>query len=87
MDELNQVSFLYKFPPKVIKQNIENNKLIEMFSQSKIIATEAFDKLAYLAGIKNAPTDKKYSQLDTSNVEALLKSAELLGYDIEILSI
>ncbi|MBI6216789.1 XRE family transcriptional regulator [Proteus sp. DFP240708] len=89
MDELNEISRLYKTPPKEVKQNqnIENHHFTDMILQTKVTAKDAFDKLAYLAGIKNAPADDKYSKLNTSNLDSLLESANLLGYDIEIVSV
>lgn len=89
MDELNEISRLYKTPPKEVKQNqnIENHHFTDMILQTKVTAKDAFDKLAYLAGIKNAPADDKYSKLNTSNLDSLLESANSLGYDIEIVSI
>ncbi|MFU9002997.1 XRE family transcriptional regulator [Proteus sp. TSJ240517] len=89
MDELNEISRLYKTPPKEVKQNqnIENHHFTDMILQTKVTAKDAFYKLAYLAGIKNAPADDKYSKLNTSNLDSLLESANLLGYDIEIVSV
>lgn len=58
-----------------------------MILQTKSTASAAFDKLAYLAGIKNAPADDKYSQLNKSNLSELLSSAKQAGYDIEIVSL
>lgn len=58
-----------------------------MILQTKNAATAAFDKLAYLAGIKNAPADDKYAQLNTSSLSELLSSAKKAGYDIEIVNI
>lgn len=89
MNELNEISRLYKTPPKEVKQNqnIENHHFTDMILQTKVTAKDAFDKLAYLAGIKNAPADDKYSKLNTSNLDSLLESANLLGYDIEIVSV
>lgn len=89
MDELNEISRLYKTPPKEVKQNqnIENHHFTDMILQTKVTAKDAFDKLAYLAGIKNAPADDKYSKLNISNLDSLLESANLLGYDIEIVSV
>lgn len=89
MDELNEISRLYKTPPKEVKQNqnIENHHFTDMILQTKVTAKDAFDKLAYLAGIKNVPADDKYSKLNTSNLDSLLESANLLGYDIEIVSV
>lgn len=91
MDELNEISRLYKIPPKEVKQNqnqnIENNHFTDMILKTKVTAKDAFDKLAYLAGIKNAPADDKYLKLNTSNLDSLIESAHSLGYDIEIVSI
>ncbi|XOY30116.1 XRE family transcriptional regulator [Proteus cibi] len=90
MDELNEISRLYKIPPqKEVKQNqnIEKNHFTDMILKTKVTAKDAFDKLAYLAGIKNAPADDKYLKLNTSNLDSLIESAHSLGYDIEIVSI
>ncbi|MEY0506024.1 hypothetical protein [Proteus terrae] len=54
-----------------------------MILQTKVTATETFDKLTYLAGIKSAPADDKYQKLNTSNLSSLLESAKLLGYGIK----
>ncbi|WP_241521570.1 hypothetical protein [Chimaeribacter arupi] len=58
-----------------------------MIFQTKNAATAAFDKLAYLAGIKNAPADDKYAQLNTSSLSELMKSAKNAGYDIEVVNL
>ncbi|MBG3080783.1 XRE family transcriptional regulator [Proteus mirabilis] len=87
MDKLNDINQLYNNPPKDVKHNIVNNHFTDMILQTKTVTTDALDKLAYLAGIKNAPADDKYLKLNTTNLDALKKSAKLLGYDIEIVSI
>ncbi|WP_287813703.1 XRE family transcriptional regulator [Pseudomonas sp.] len=50
-------------------------------------AQDALCKLAYLAGIKNAPADDHYRQLDTTNLSTLLSSAREAGYDVEIVKL
>lgn len=89
MNESNEIYRLYKTPPKEVNQNqnIENHHFTDMILQTKVTAKDALDKLAYLAGIKNAPSDDKYSKLNTSNLDSLLESANLLGYDIEIVNV
>ena len=89
MNESNEISRLYKTPPKEVKQNqnIENHHFTDMILQTKVTAKDALDKLAYLEGIKNAPSDDKYSKLNTSNLDSLLERANLLGYDIEIVNV
>ncbi|HEK0602016.1 TPA: XRE family transcriptional regulator [Proteus mirabilis] len=87
MDKLNDITQLYNNPPKDVKHNIVNRRFTDMMLQTKTVATEALDKLAYLAGIKNAPADDKYLKLNTTSLDALLKSAKSLGYDIEVVSL
>ncbi|MFT4271414.1 MAG: XRE family transcriptional regulator [Pantoea sp.] len=87
MKNIDNISNLYQNPPKEINKDLEGNSFTDMILQTKSVASAAFDKLAYLAGIKNAPADDKYAQLDTTNLSALLKSAEGLGYDIEVVNI
>ncbi|CRL62951.1 XRE family transcriptional regulator [Proteus vulgaris] len=87
MDKLNDITQLYNNPPKDVKHNIVNHRFTDMILQTKTVTTDALDKLAYLAGIKNAPADDKYLKLNTTNLDALKESAKLLGYDIEIVSI
>lgn len=87
MRNFNDISLLYKNQPVEVEQNTESNPFTDMILQTKKTATEAFDKLAYLAGIKNAPADDKYSKLNTSNLNAFFESAKLLGYDIEIINV
>jgi hypothetical protein len=71
MTKLSEIVSLYKNPPDVAEKTVEGNGFTDMIFQTKHVATAAFDKLAYLAGIKNAPADDKYSQLNTSNLSAL----------------
>ncbi|HIE6129509.1 XRE family transcriptional regulator [Proteus mirabilis] len=87
MDKLNDITQLYNNPPKDVKHNIVNHYFTDMMLQTKTVATEALDKLAYLAGIKNAPADDKYLKLNTTSLDALLKSAKSLGYDIEVVGL
>ncbi|WP_311748158.1 XRE family transcriptional regulator [Proteus penneri] len=87
MDKLNDITQLYNNPPKDLKYNIVNHRFTDLILQTKTVTTDALDKLAYLAGIKNAPADDKYLKLNTTNLDELKKSAKLLGYDIEIISI
>ncbi|MDC9751101.1 XRE family transcriptional regulator [Proteus mirabilis] len=87
MDKLNDITQLYNNPPKDVKHNIANHRFTDMMLQTKTVATEALDKLAYLAGIKNAPADDKYLKLNTTSLDALLKNAKSLGYDIEVVSL
>ncbi|MBJ2119096.1 MULTISPECIES: XRE family transcriptional regulator [Proteus] len=87
MDKLNDITQLYNNPPKDLKYNIVNHRFTDLILQTKTVTTDALDKLAYLAGIKNAPADDKYLKLNTTNLDELKKSAKLLGYDIEIVSI
>ena len=89
MNNSNNISLLYKNKPVEVEQNIASNSFTEMIFQTKTktTATETVDKLAYLAGIKNAPADDKYQKLNTSNLTSLLESAKLLGYDIEVVGI
>lgn len=87
MDKLNDITQLYNNPPKDVKHNIVNHRFTDMILQTKTVTTDALDKLAYLAGIKNAPADDKYLKLNTTNLDALKESAKLLGYDIETVSI
>lgn len=87
MNKLSEIASLYKKPPDIAEKNVEGNSFTDMILQTKNAASAAFDKLAYLAGIKNAPADDKYSQLNTSNLSELLNSAKQAGYDIEIVSL
>ncbi len=87
MSKVNEIARLYKHPKASNDNNVEGNTFTDMVLQTKSAATAAFDKLAYLAGIKNAPADDKYSQLNTSNLSELMKSAEIAGYDIEVVSL
>lgn len=95
MNNSNNISLLYKNKPVEVEQNIASNSFTDMIFQTKTktktktktTATETVDKLAYLAGIKNAPADDKYQKLNTSNLTSLLESAKLLGYDIEVVGI
>ncbi|MFS3860279.1 XRE family transcriptional regulator [Proteus mirabilis] len=87
MDKLNDITQLYNNPPKDVKHNRVNHFFTDMMLQTKTVATEALDKLAYLAGIKNAPADDKYLKLNTTSLDALLKSAKSLGYDIEVVGL
>ncbi len=87
MSKLSEIASLYKTPPDVAEKSVEGNSFTDMILQTKNAASAAFDKLAYLAGIKNAPADDKYAQLNTSNLNELLSSAKKAGYDIEIVSL
>ncbi|EYU16231.1 MULTISPECIES: hypothetical protein [Photorhabdus] len=88
MSNLSEIASLYKQAPVVVEEkNVEGNSFTDMILQTKNAATAAFDKLAYLAGIKNAPADDKYAQLNTSSLSELLSSAKKAGYDIEIVNI
>lgn len=87
MSKVNEIADLYKSPKNVDVKDVEGNSFTDMLLQTKSVATAAFDKLAYLAGIKNAPVDDKYAQLNTSNLSELMKSAKNAGYDIEIVNI
>ncbi|WP_260797687.1 XRE family transcriptional regulator [Proteus terrae] len=66
-----------------VECNTTSNPFTDMILQTKVTATETFDKLTYLAGIKSAPADDKYQKLNTSNLSSLLESAKLLGYGIK----
>ncbi|OWO81389.1 XRE family transcriptional regulator [Photorhabdus luminescens] len=88
MSKLSEIASLYKQYPVVVEEkNVEGNSFTDMILQTKNAATAAFDKLAYLAGIKNAPADDKYAQLNTSNLSELLSSAKKAGYDVEVVNI
>lgn len=87
MSTLSEIAGLYKTPPDVAEKSVEGNSFTDMVLQTKSAASSAFDKLAYLAGIKNAPAGDKYSQLNTSNLSELLSSAKQAGYDIEIVNL
>lgn len=87
MSKANEIASLYKSPKTIDEKNVEGNSFTDMLLQTKSVATAAFDKLAYLAGIKNAPVDDKYAQLNTSNLSELMKSAKSAGYDIEVVNI
>ncbi|UYA58825.1 XRE family transcriptional regulator [Pectobacterium colocasium] len=87
MSKANEIANLYKTPKTVSEKNVEGNSFTDMLLQTQTAATAAFDKLAYLAGIKNAPADDKYAQLNTSNLSELIKSAKSAGYDIEVVNI
>ncbi|AJC64911.1 hypothetical protein [Dickeya zeae] len=87
MSKANDIASLYKTPKMVNSNGVEGNSFIDMLLQTKATASAAFDKLAYLAGIKNAPADDKYAQLNTSSLSELMESAKSAGYDVEIVSI
>ncbi|WP_272679950.1 XRE family transcriptional regulator [Providencia sp. PROV032] len=87
MSEIQNIARLYKSPKSVEVINAEGNSFTDMILQTKSVATVALDKLAYLAGIKNAPADDKYYQLNTSSLSELIKSTESAGYDIEVVNI
>lgn len=87
MNKVDQLTCLYKSPQNPIIQESISNDFTDILLQTKTVATATFDKLAYLAGIKNAPADDKYSKLNTTNLTALLESAKELGYDIEVMTI
>ncbi|WNN46194.1 MULTISPECIES: XRE family transcriptional regulator [Winslowiella] len=87
MNTLSEVAKMYKHAPQVVDQEIDTNVFTDMILQTKNATTAAIDKLAYLAGIKNAPADDKYAKLNTSNLCSLLSSAKEAGYDIEIVNI
>ncbi|MDV5139699.1 XRE family transcriptional regulator [Chimaeribacter arupi] len=87
MSKINDIANLYKTRPVVEEKNVEGNSFTDMIFQTKSAATAAFDKLAYLAGIKNAPADDKYAQLNTSSLSELMKSAKNAGYDIEVVNL
>lgn len=87
MNTLNEIVSLYKKKPIINEATTTGNSFTDMLLRTKSAATAAFDKLAYLAGIKNAPADDKYAQLNTSNLEELIKSAQQVGYDVEVVEI
>ncbi|XTZ39786.1 XRE family transcriptional regulator [Salmonella enterica] len=87
MNTLNEIVSLYKKKPIINEATTAGNSFTDMLLRTKSAATAAFDKLAYLAGIKNAPADDKYAQLNTSNLEELIKSAQQVGYDVEVVEI
>lgn len=87
MTKANEIASLYKSPKSVDVKDVEGNSFTDMLLQTKSVATAALDKLAYLAGIKNAIVDDKYAQLNTSNLSELMKSAKSAGYDIEVVNI
>ncbi|OAT27106.1 XRE family transcriptional regulator [Proteus myxofaciens] len=86
MNKVNQLTCLYKSPQNPITQESISNDFTDALLQTKTVVSATFDKLAYLAGIKNAPADDKYSKLNTANLTTLLESAKELGYDIEVMS-
>jgi len=87
MIKLSEVARMYKDAPVIVDKDIETNVFTDMILQTRNATTAAIDKLAWLAGIKNAPADDKYAQLNTSNLCTLLSSAQEAGYDIEIVNI
>ncbi|HIC7208945.1 XRE family transcriptional regulator [Burkholderia stabilis] len=83
---MNKIESLYKKQPVVSENATIGNAFTDMILQTKNVATATFDRLAYLAGIKSAPEDAKFQDLDKSNLAALLSSAKSAGYDIEVVS-
>lgn len=88
MNKQEEIAKLYKEQPSLIDGvEVQNNKFTNLMLKAKSTASEACDRLAYLAGIKNAPADNQYEKLDTSNIQSLIQSAKNAGYDIEVVAI
>lgn len=87
MSTLNELASLYKTKPVTQEPHIQGNNFTDMILRKADLTEAAFDKLAWLAGIKNAPADAKYDTLDTSNLNELLVSARAAGYDVEVVNI
>ncbi|WP_017906493.1 hypothetical protein [Pseudomonas asplenii] len=90
MSKLSEIAMLYRHPPVAAggaDMEVEGNSFTELVLQTKKSASAAFDKLAYLAGIKSAPADDKYGRLDTSSLGSLLSSARQAGYDVEVVAV
>lgn len=75
---------------KLYKNNINIEPIAEVeensFTSLTLLFNEkvghVFDSLAYIAGIKSAPADSKCNSLDMTNLQSLLASAQLAGYDV-----
>ncbi|VTP80800.1 Uncharacterised protein [Proteus vulgaris] len=78
MNNSNNISLLYKNKPVEVEQNIASNSFTDMIFQTKTTATETVDKLAYLAGIKNAPADDKYQKLNTSKFNVTPRKCKVI---------
>ncbi|WP_019363128.1 hypothetical protein [Pseudomonas asplenii] len=90
MSKLSEIAALYRQSPVVAENTeieVEGNSFTELVLQTKKSASAAFDRLAYLAGIKSAPADDKYRLLDTSSLGGLLSSARRAGYDVEVVGV
>lgn len=88
MNKISEIAKIYKDTPIILEDdNLKNNSFIDIVLNTTDVAVSAFDKLAYLAGIKNAPADDKYASLNMSNLNSFLDSAKEAGYDVEIISI
>lgn len=88
MTKISEIAKIYKDTPIILEDdNLKNNSFIDMVLNTTDVAVSAFDKLAYLAGIKNAPADDKYTSLNMSSLSSFLDSAKEAGYDIEIVAI
>lgn len=88
MNKLSEMASLYKAQPVFDEKSVvAGSAFTDMILQTKNAASAAFDKLAYLAGIKNAPEDSKYQDLDKTSLASLLRSARNAGYDVDVVSI
>lgn len=89
MSKIRSIMQLYKDTPEIKDNNlkVEENSLTALIGEVKSKAGETFDKLAYLAGIKNALLSESYEQLDKTNLSSLLSSAKNKGFELTVMSV
>lgn len=87
MHNISALDALYEVDSPLTDVDKPANPVARLLEMAGNQANNAMCKLAYLAGIKNAPADDQYRQLDTTNLSTLLSSAQDAGYDVEIVKL
>lgn len=89
MIKASEIAGFYEVKPAVSDTLVAHeNTFTRLVEATKQTAVGAYDKLAYLAGIKaGSPLDERYDNLDTSSLQALLASAKRAGFNAQVLDI
>ncbi|MEK2610651.1 XRE family transcriptional regulator [Pseudomonas shirazensis] len=88
MIKATDVAGFYEVKPAVDESlAVHKNAFIELMGATRESVVNAYDTLAYLAGIKSAPLEDQYKALDTSSLQSLMLSAEQAGFTVRVIDL
>lgn len=86
MMNASDVAEFYEVKPAAVDGQVAHaNPFITLMETTQDTLGQVRDTLAYLAGIKSAAAQDQYATLDTSSLQALLRSAQAAGLSARVI--